>query len=125
MKPRKYTDDDVKTWIKLHDEGASYVDIAKSFGIPDGSIRSRISYYRRQAANLQQRGQKLNDLLGSQATVEKAKTPTKEVTLSDFSPREIIKHLYDLGYRVDENGLYVIEVRKNRVKLRDIIKEDE
>lgn len=60
--------------------------------------------------------------------VEKKETPTtivvspapvKEKTLKDFSPREIIKYLYDLGYRI-EDGKLVCFV-KQTVNLKDII----
>ena len=42
----------------------------------------------------------------------------KQKTLNDFTPREIIKHLYDLGYRIENNKLYVVTRRE--VKLSDV-----
>ena len=42
----------------------------------------------------------------------------KQKTLADFSPREIIKHLYNLGYRI-KGDLYQIVEKK--VLLNDII----
>lgn len=44
---------------------------------------------------------------------------TKEKSLNDFMPREIIKHLYNLGYRI-EDGKLVCYVRHN-VNVKDII----
>jgi len=46
---------------------------------------------------------------------EKQKSPS----LDDFAPRDIIKHLYNLGYRIEDNGLvcYV----KQKVLLKDIL----
>lgn len=59
-------------------------------------------------------------------TIDEQKTNQINVTwqaspasLSDFAPRDIIKHLYNLGYRIEDNKLvcYVKQV----VKLGDII----
>jgi len=43
----------------------------------------------------------------------------KEKTLKDFQPRDIIKHLYDLGYRIEDGKLVCIV--KQTVNLKDII----
>ena len=45
--------------------------------------------------------------------------PVMEKTLNDFTPREIIKNMYERGYRI-ENGELVCIV-KQRVNLKDII----
>ena len=52
--------------------------------------------------------------------VNESKAPVKEKTLDDFTPREIFKHLYKLGYRLkDPKSLYCII--KQPVNLEDII----
>ena len=43
----------------------------------------------------------------------------RKMTLNDFKPREMIKHLYDLGYRIRGGDIYQIVERK--VLLNDII----
>lgn len=43
----------------------------------------------------------------------------RRVTLEDFTPREIIKHLYDLGYRIEEGRLVLVQ--RTVVKLGDIL----
>ena len=45
--------------------------------------------------------------------------PVKEKTLFDFTPREIIKHMYNLGYRIEDNKLVCIV--KQVVNVKDII----
>ena len=40
-------------------------------------------------------------------------------TLDDFTPREIIKHMYRLGYRIEDNQLVCIV--KQKVNVKDII----
>ena len=43
----------------------------------------------------------------------------KEKTLFDFKPRDMIKHLYNLGYRIEDNKLVCIV--KQVVNVKDII----
>ena len=43
----------------------------------------------------------------------------REKTLSDFSPRDMIKHLYGLGYRIENNQLVCIV--RQVVKISDIL----
>lgn len=45
--------------------------------------------------------------------------PVKEKTLFDFKPRDIIKHMYNLGYRIEDNKLVCIV--KQIVNVKDII----
>lgn len=45
--------------------------------------------------------------------------PVKEKTLFDFKPRDMIKHLYNLGYRIEDNKLVCIV--KQVVNVKDII----
>ena len=45
--------------------------------------------------------------------------PVKEKTLSDFSPREIIRYMYNLGYRIEDNKLVCLV--KQVVNVKDII----
>lgn len=45
--------------------------------------------------------------------------PVKEKTLSDFTPREIIRYMYNLGYRIEDNKLVCIV--KQVVNVKDII----
>lgn len=45
--------------------------------------------------------------------------PIKEKTLFDFMPRDMIKHLYNLGYRIEDNKL--VYIVKQTVNLKDII----
>lgn len=45
----------------------------------------------------------------------------KEKTLKDFTAREMITHLYKMGYRIENNTLVVLQ--KVPVKLNDIIKD--
>jgi len=52
-------------------------------------------------------------------TIVVSSTPVKEKTLKDFQARDMIKYLYDLGYRI-EDGKLVCYV-KQAVNVKDII----
>ena len=45
--------------------------------------------------------------------------PVKEKTLEDFSARDMIRHLYKLGYRIEDNKLVCLV--KQTVNVKDII----
>lgn len=47
--------------------------------------------------------------------------PVKEKTLFDFLPREIIKHLYNLGYRIKGSDWKLVCTVEQTVNLKDII----
>ena len=117
----KYTDEQRKEWLQMRNEGYSYPEIALITEIPEGTLRSQLSVYKKKHGIVEvpkSTETKVSDKeIPKEVTVEK-----KPVSLSDFSPREIIKYLYSLGYRIDEGGLYVLE--KKRVKLLSIITED-
>ena len=129
---RKYSDDTVKEWIALREQGAMNIEIAAMYQVPASTVRSTLSHYREKhpewftlpknepgfpKKNVQYKVEQ------PVCTVVKEPEPqaVKEKTLDDFTPREIIQYLYGLGYRIDEQGLYCLEIRKNRVKLADII----
>ena len=44
-------------------------------------------------------------------------SPVIEKTLRDFTPREIIKYMYELGYRIEDNQLVCIVKQKVNVKV--------
>ena len=45
--------------------------------------------------------------------------PVKEKTLKDFQPRDMIKYLYNLGYRIEDGKLVCLV--KQVVNLKDIV----
>ena len=92
----------------LRERGVTCREIAATLNIPYGTLSAAFFRRREKAGKSEKPGT----------------TPTaavKEKTLDDFKPREMIKHLYKLGYRIENNGLYVIT--RQQVKLGDIINE--
>ena len=58
-------------------------------------------------------------LSASEPAPEMVVKVVKEKTLNDFQPRDMIRHLYNLGYRIEDNRLVCIV--KQVVNLKDII----
>lgn len=126
MSKKIFTDEDVNNIISLRAEGYTFSEISELTGFNKDSMRAKL-------AILRQRGWDIP--LGKPGSVSgsakvKAQEPKKEETqdkpkektLYDFSPREILYHLFhNLGYKIDENGLYKEEIIKNRVKLSDLL----
>lgn len=103
---------EIKGYLK---DGCSYEEIAELMGRSKKSIENTIQ---RQGWT---RGRFNNNAVElpvqKQTIVEQ--DPVKEKTLKDFPAREMIKYLYNLGYRIEDNKLvcYV----KQAVNVKDII----
>lgn len=103
---------EIKSYLR---DGCSYDEIAELMGRSKKSIENTVQ---RQGWT---KGRFNNDSvepsIQKQVIVEQA--PVNEKTLKDFSAREMIKYLYSLGYRIEDNKLvcYV----KQAVNIKDII----
>lgn len=115
--PKKYSTEQFKDWYNAHESGETFSSMSKRLGIPEGTLRSAVSRYRATLAiedKIKEAGVTLH-----KEDEDKPVERTKK--LSDFTPREIIKYLYSIGYRIDREGLYYIE--KKRVNLDSVINE--
>ena len=98
---------------ELLGQGFKMRDVAEIIGIPYGTISVRFSRERAKARK---------EAVAAAATgVKEAKPEVKEKTLGDFDPRDLMKYLYSLGYRIDEKGIYVMV--KQYVNIKSIINE--
>ena len=96
--------------VKLRKEGYTSGEISELTGIPRGTITARLS--------------RMNAIANSHEVEAKEIKPVaqqKEKTLNDFQPRELIKHLYNLGYRIKDNSLYVMTLQK--VNIQSVLSE--
>lgn len=98
---KKFTQQELLKLSDMHKAGKSYTEIAEELGRSFNSVRNKICK---------------SDMARRTVPVPAASRPTCEM-----SPREMIKKLYDMGYRIKDNKLYVI--RPVEVKLQDIINE--
>ena len=115
-------------------DGASYEEIAELMGRTKMSVSN---HAKQKGWGVKQNKQKfpekvqekINAVKEMPETKENSKpiqwntfTPSasvKEKTLKDFQPRDMIKYLYDLGYRIEDGKLVCIV--KQTVNLKDII----
>jgi len=97
--------------IELRKEGYTTNEISELTGIPRGTITSRLL---RMKANVNSHEEETKQ-------VKQVMVPQKEKTLNDFQPRDMIKHLYNLGYRIKDNSLYVMTLQK--VNIQSVLSE--
>lgn len=96
--------------IKLRKEGYKISEISELTGIPKGTITARLSRMNAIANSHEVKAQEIKPV-----------SPQKEKTLNDFQPRDMIKHLYKLGYRIKDNSLYVMTLQK--VNIQSVLSE--
>ena len=96
--------------IRLREVGYTTGEIAEITGIPRGTITARLS---RVKANITSHKAEVQEI--------KPVVSQKEKTLNDFQPRDMIKHLYKLGYRIKDNSLYVMTLQK--VNIQSVLSE--
>ena len=105
---------EIKGYLK---DGCNYEEIAELMGRSKKSIENTVL---RQGWT---KGRYNDDVVEpstqKQTIVERA--TVKEKTLKDFPAREMIKYLYNLGYRIEDNKL-VCYVRQ-AVNVKDIIND--
>ena len=104
---KQYTPEDLETMRRMKEEGAKYEEIAHAVGHSVKSVQMKMY---------------------SMGLVSVIKSPEAEPklvkvkTLDDFTPREMIKHLYNLGFRIEGEGRLVL-VKKEYVNLKSILED--
>ena len=136
----KYGADVLKKVLSMKHNGYKYSEIAKELNMNLKAVsnlcqRYRISEKKKEAkeepkfpVDIKVDGKvvgtikPMNDWV--QEVAEKAKEsiePKPEKTLADFSARELIKRLYDLGYRIEGKDWNLYCLVKKPIILNDII----
>ena len=112
MKPltgyRRFTPEEIKDIVRLYDNGVPAKEIAKQKDRTTGSIHQVIYQVRKQMKN-------------ENATPTASAKPASMPKPTNLSPREMIKALYDMGYRIENNQLVCYQ--KQVVKVSDIISD--
>lgn len=112
-KYQRFTQEEISSIVNFKEEGLSNEDIASLFGREPRQIKDLLCRLKKRENSDQKKPvfHEAPDL-----------TPAKpEKTLKDFDPRDMLKQLYDLGYRIDEKGIYVMV--KQYVNLKSIIND--
>lgn len=96
--------------IKLRKDGYKLSEISELTGIPRGTITARLSRMKANVNSHEVEAKEINPV-----------AQQKEKTLNDFQPRDMIKHLYNLGYRIKGDSLYVMTLQK--VNIQSVLSE--
>lgn len=110
---RFYTNDEWQLMMKMRYEGKSMKEIADVVNRLESAVSKRFAVKSKEYKEYKIKMYKEN------TPAVPPPAPSKEKTLSDFSPRDIIRHLYDLGYRIENNAL--VYYSKQYIKLNDIV----
>lgn len=107
----RFTQEEIQTVLNLKEQGLNFEVIA--------DLTGRTS---RQIKDLLFRLKKKESAKPEEEVKVSVPAPAKpEKTIKDFDPRELFKQLYDLGYRIDDKGIYIMV--KQYVNLKSIINE--
>ncbi len=110
---RFYTNDEWQRMMKMRYEGKSMKEIADAIGRLESAVSKRFALKSKEYKEYKIK------MYTENTPAVPPPASTKEKTLSDFSPRDIIKHLYNLGYRIENNAL--VYYSKQYIKLNDIV----
>ena len=91
--------------VEMLNQGANYKEIAEMFGRTTKGVAER---FRQMWMGAREKKEEIE--------IE-GKTLVKMKTLDDYPARDLIKNLYDRGYRIENNKLYYIH--KKEVNLAD------
>ena len=104
-----WSEDDIKLMLSLKEKGASFAAIAAAVNRTVAAVKTKLCFLSQAAAQKQQ------------PLPEQERNLVKVPRLSDFSPRQMIKHLYDLGYRIEDNR--IVFIKKEYVNIKSIIND--
>lgn len=103
MRGPTYTQNDLRVMVDMAGKGFTCKQIAQSVGRSQRAIECKLK--------------RMGLLFNNESPKEEEKSEKK--SLNDFTPREMIKHLYNLGYRIINGKLY--QITKVEIKIADII----
>ena len=121
---KNYTDEEKKYIIKLFNEGVKQKEIAELTRRTVGAIRMVIYEARKNNVDLKVGGVKVGEAPASSVEQPKpvgiiANGANRGMPVLEMTPRQMIKKLYDMGYRIENNHLVCYQ--KVVVKVNDII----
>ena len=108
----KYTKEELEQMLMLREQGATWKELSEIYGRTPHGIEQRLYTYKKE--------RELRGGAEPAKVEEQPKRLVKMPTLADFSPRDMIKHLYSLGYRIENNQLVVVQ--RKVVNIQDVLK---
>ena len=113
---KPYSQEELDTIQSLFDEGHTAQEIGELMERTPASIYQTLSKIRKGTMKATQETPAEQD-----GTTQKV-APPSEATRKEMTPREMIKKLYDMGYRIENNKLVCYQ--KIVVKVDDILNDD-
>lgn len=110
MKYAVYTEQEIDSIMRMFESGVTVREIAEKFG----RTMAGIYELRRKVKNGEIHTQK-----NAPPTSPQKQQPTAPTKPKELTPREMIKALYDMGYRIENNKL--VHYQKHIIELADII----
>ena len=101
----------------MREQGATYKEIADMFGRTEAAVHVKFT-------ELGWAGRGVKKPQPSEPN-ELTKVPdglVRKLQLSDFEPREMIRYLYNLGYRIRNNKL--VFVKETVVNMKAVLEDD-
>lgn len=112
---RKYTKQELDEMRQLKSQGATYEEIARMFN--RSAMAVQVKFSAMGWGEPRAKKDTVPTVTVAPTTAPTAPATAKKPSLADFQPREMIKYLYNLGYRIENNKLVyvhrqVIDIRK-------------
>lgn len=117
---KPYTQEELEQMREMRKQGATYKEIADMFGRTENSIMVKFSNMGWSVAN-PSKAKRLQAEQPKELTTVPDKL-VRKLQLSDFEPREMIKYLYNLGYRIKNNKL--VFVTEKVVNMKAVLEDD-
>ena len=108
---QRYTQKELDEMHQLKKQGASYEEIATIFNRTPRSLQQKFH----------ELGWTNEDKPSAVSSESSNVNQVKKPTLDDFLPRDMIKHLYNLGYRIENNKL--VFVHKQIIDIKKIMED--
>ena len=136
--PYLFSQQTIEEMLEYRKSGFTFKEIAEIVGYKEKSIKNWFcrNYTREEREQMASQNPKIhvrrNSLETTPETVTEivnqmiqstqpapVQSQPKEKTLKDFQARDMIRHLYNMGYRIENNQLVVLQ--KVPIKINDII----
>ena len=118
---KSYTQDELEQMREMRKQGATYKEIADMFGRSENAVMVKFSNMGWSSEGATPAPKSVDESKPKELTTVPDKL-VRKLQLSDFSPREMIKYLYNLGYRIKNNKL--VFVTEKVVNMKAVLEDD-
>ena len=112
-RPSTLSRDTIEEMKEYRRNGFTFTEISKIVGVPNSTVRYTL---KNNPSEMKPVEKTIDNHTNNTPMPPKTNNPVK-ASLSDFQPCDLIKHLYNPGYRIENNQL----IFKQTVNLKDII----